>query len=152
MAKSKKTTVRKKTKSKQKTDKGILVEAAENIEEGAKIVGEKTSEIASETYDKVKKGAVDVFDTSSKVASDLYQAASDYAELFRDKIEMQKLKSERDRLSRDLGKYFYLRYRVEGLSFRELSAKKDFKTLIKDIEKVDKEAIRLGKSLSKTKK
>ncbi|MCJ7713184.1 hypothetical protein MUO66_01820 [Candidatus Bathyarchaeota archaeon] len=152
MAKSKKITTRKKTTSKQKTDKGILVEAAENIEEGAKIVGEKTSVIAADAYEKVKKGAADVFDASSKVVTDLYKSASEYAELFKDKIEMQKLKSERDRLSRDLGKYFYLRYRVEGLSFRELSAEKDFKTLIKDIEKVDKEAIRLGKSLSKTKK
>jgi len=151
------TTKRKKTRSKleqnkSSSNKGTLVEIAESIEVGAKVVGKKTSEIASDAFEVVKKGAEDIFEAGSKVASDLYQTASEYTETFKEKVEMGKLKSEKERLIKDLGKYFYEGYQVVGKTFKEISAKKEFKELIKKIGKLDQKIVELGKTLTKVKK
>ena len=152
MATTKKQTSKKKTTSKPKQNKGTLVEIAESIEAGAKIVGKKTSEIATDAFEVVKKGAEDIFEAGSKVASDLYKTASEYTEVFKEKVEMSKLKSEKERLTRDLGRYFYENYQVAGLTFKELSAKKEFKESIKKIGKIDQQIVELGRLLAKTNK
>ena len=152
MATTKKQTNKKKTTSKLEPNKGALVEIAESIEAGAKVVGKKTSEIATDAFGVVKKGAEDIFEAGSKVASDLYKTASEYTETFKEKVEMGKLKSEKERLIRDLGKYFYEGYQVVGKTFKEISAKKEFKELIKKIGKLDQKIVALGKTLTKAKK
>ena len=156
MTTTKKTTKKKTTsnsvRNKTKVNKGTLVEIAESIEAGAKIVGEKTSTIAGDAFGVVKKGAEDIFEAGSKVVSDLYHAAGDYTETFKEKVEMSKFKSEKERLTRDLGKYFYANYQIEGLTFKEMSGKKEFKELMKKIEKLDHQIVELGKALTKDKK
>jgi len=153
MTTTKKQTKRKTTpkpkQNKSSSNKSTLVEIAESIEAGAKVVGKKTSEIATDAFEVVKKGAEDIFEAGSKVASDLYKTASEYAETFKEKVEMGKLKSEKERLTRDLGRFFYESYQVEGLTFKELSAKKEFKDLIKKIVKLDQQIVELGKMLAK---
>ena len=139
-------------RNKTKVNKGTLVEIAESIEAGAKIVGEKTSEIAGDAFELVKKGAEDIFVAGSKVAADLYHSASEYAETFKEKVEMSKLKSEKERLIRDLGRYFYANYQVEGLTFTEISRNKEFKEIIKKIGKLDHQIVELGKAFTKEKK
>ena len=138
-----------KTKQNKSSNKSALVEIAESIEAGAKVVGKKTSEIATDAFEVVKKGAGDIFEAGSKVASDLYKTASEYTETFKEKVEMGKLKSEKERLIRDLGRFFYESYQVEGLTFKELSAKKEFKEIIKKIGKLDQQIVGLGKMLAK---
>lgn len=157
MVTTKKNTTKKKTTSKSKNTKvnahkSQLVEIAESIEAGAKTVGEKTSVIAGDAFEKIKKSAGDIFEAGSKVASDLYKSAGEYTETFKEKVEMSKLKSEKERLTRDIGRYFYENYQVEGLTFREISVKKDFKNLMKKIAEIDHQIVDLGKKLTKAKK
>ncbi|MBU0580748.1 MAG: hypothetical protein KKA19_06195 [Candidatus Margulisbacteria bacterium] len=157
MATTKKNTTKKKPTSKSENTKvnahkSQLVEIAESIEAGAKIVGEKTSVIAGDAFEKIKKGAEDIFESGSKVVSDLYHTAGEYTETFKDKVEMSKLKSEKERLTRDLGSYFYVNYQVDGLTFKEISVKKEFKELMKKIGELDHQIIDLGKKLTKANK
>lgn len=157
MATTKKNTIKKKNTTKSKntkvnTHKSQLVEIAESIEAGAKMVGEKTSEIAGDAFEKIKKSAGGIFAAGSKVASDIYKSAGEYTETFKEKVEMSKLRSDKERITRDLGKYFYENYQAKGLTFREISSKKDFKNLMKKIGEVDHQIVDLGKKLTKEKK
>ncbi len=129
--------------------KSFITELIENVEYGAKLFGEKTSEIATETFEKVKQGASEAIDTSSQVVTDLYSSASDYADQFKDKIEMKKLNNQREELVSNLGAYFYKNYKIDKITFSKLSKTSEFTSLIKKIQRLDKEIIELGKDLSK---
>ena len=142
-------TTSKPNRTKAKANKGALVEIAESIEAGAKLVGDKTSEIAGDAFDIVKKGAEEIFVAGSKVVSDLYHTAGEYAETFKEKVEMSQLKSDKERFTRDLGRYFYTNYHVAGLTFKEVSSKKEYKELIKKLGELDQQIVELGKSLTK---
>lgn len=132
-----------------KKKKSFFTELFENVEQGAKIVSEKTSLFATDTYEKVKKGAADAIDVSSQVVTELYSSASDYTEQFKDKIEMKKLNNQRSELTSDLGRFFYKKYKVEKVTFSKFSKTKEFTSLLKNIENVDREIVELGERLSK---
>ncbi len=121
----------------------------ENVEQGAKIVSEKTSVLATETFEKVKKGASEALDASSQVVTDLYTSASDYTEEFKDKLEMKKLNNRRSKLTSELGRFFYKKYMVEKVVFSKFSKTREFTALLKKVEKLDEEIVELGKHLSK---
>lgn len=140
---------RKSNASRTKKKKSFFTELIENVEHGAKLVGEKTSEIASETIDKVKKGAAEAIETSSQVVTELYSSASEYTEQFKDKIEMKKLNNKRNELEADLGRFFYKKYKIDKLNFSKFSKTKEFNSLLKNIESLDAEVVELGKQLSK---
>ena len=109
-----------------KKKKSFFSELLENVEYGAKLVGEKTSVIASETFEKVKKGTIEAIDTSSQVVGDLYYSASEYTEQFKDKIEMKKLDSVKEKYLADLGRLFYKKYKIEKQAFSKFSKTKEF--------------------------
>jgi len=131
--------------SKKKLKKSFLADLLENVEQGAKLVTEKTSE----TYEKVKKGAAEAIDTSSHVVNELYYSASEYTDQFKDKIEMKKLNSVKEELFADLGKYFYRKYKIEKITFTKLSRTKKFTSLVKSIQQLDEEIVTLGNNLKK---
>lgn len=130
---------------KTKMKKSFIADLIENVEQGAKLVSDKTSE----TYEKVRKGAAEAIDTSSHVVTDLYYSASEYTDQFKDKIEMKKLNSEKEELFADLGKHFYRKYKIENESITKLSRNKKFTSLLKSIQQLDKEIVELGKNLKK---
>lgn len=137
-------TAKGKKKLKSKKNKSFFTDLLENVEYGAKIVGEKTSNLATETYEKVKKGAIEAIDTSSQVVGDLYYSASDYTEQFKDKIEMKKLNSVKEDYFADLGRIFYKKYKIEKMAFSKFSKTKDFTSIMKNIEELDQEIVLLG--------
>jgi hypothetical protein len=55
--------------------KGFLGEVAENIGEGAKMVGEKATEFTDMIVDKLKKGLSQAYEAGAKVVDELSQAA-----------------------------------------------------------------------------
>ena len=129
--------------SKKKLKKSFLADLLENVEQGAKLVTEKTTE----TYEKVKKGAAEAIDTSSQVVTDLYYSASEYTDQFKDKIEMKKLNSTKEQLFAELGKHFYRKYKIENVTFTKLSRTKKFSSLLKSIQQIDQEIVELGNKL-----
>ena len=131
--------------SKKKLKKSFLSDLLENVEQGAKLVSEKTSE----TYEKVKKGAAEAIDTSSHVVTELYYSASEYTDQFKDKIEMKKLNSVKEELFADLGKHFYKKYKIENITFSKFSRTKKFTSLLKSIQQLDEEIVELGNNLKK---
>ena len=137
-------TAKGKKKIKNKKNKSFFTDLLENVEYGAKIVGEKTSVLATETYEKVKKGAIEAIDTSSQVVGDLYYSASDYTEQFKDKIEMKKLNSIKEDYLADLGSLFYKKYKIEKIAFSKFSKTKDFTAIMRNIEELDQEIVLLG--------
>ncbi len=60
-------------------EKGFLVEMAGNIGDGAKIVGEKATELGDMIVDKLKKGLSQAYEAGAKVVDDLSQAAQEYS-------------------------------------------------------------------------
>lgn len=145
-----KTSSNKKNKSKNDSKKkSFFTELLENVEQGAKIVSEKTSEIASETFEKVKKSASDAIDTSSHVVTELYYSASEYTDQFKDKIEMNKLNSRKQELFSELGQHFYKKYKIENITFSKFSRTRNFTSLLKKIQQLDEEIVELGKNLKK---
>lgn len=131
--------------NKKKNKKTFLADLFENVEQGAKLVSDKTSE----TFEKVKKGAAEAIDTSSHVVTELYYSASEYTDQFKDKIEMKKLNSAKDELFADLGKHFYRKYKIENVTFTKLYRTKKFTSLLKSIQQLDEEIVELGKNLKK---
>jgi hypothetical protein len=143
---------RKKNKPKssvKKAKKSFLAELIENVEHGAKIVSEKTTEIATETFEKVKKGAVDAIDTSSHVVNELYYSASEYTDQFKDKIEMKKLNNSKQQLFAELGQFFYKKYKIENITFSKFSRSRNFTSILKNIQQLDEEIVELGNHLKK---
>lgn len=137
---------------------GPLVEAAENIEHGAKVVGdkvtevasevyEKTSEIAGTVYDKVKDTVSDVVEVGTKAVEDLSRTAQNYIEKYKNKAEMDKIGEDRKRLTSKLGSLVFMRFTVKNMAKEDLFNDKEIEKLIKDIEVKDKEIVKIGKQI-----
>lgn len=138
-----------KKKGKNKKNKSFFTDLMENVEFGAKLVGEKTSVLATETYEKVKKGAIEAIDTSSQVVGELYYSASEYTEQFKDKVEIKKLDAQKEKSFAELGRMFYKKYKIEGVAFSKFSRTKGFRTILNNIEDLDEEIVELGEHFKK---
>ena len=141
-----------------KVEHGPLVVAAGNIEEGAKVVGEKvsdvastlaekTSEVAGPVIDKVKDSVSDIAELGKKILDEISQTAQDYVEKYRYKAEMKKIGEERKALMIKFGSLIYVRYKIRNISPEMLFQEQEILRLINDIEGKDKEIIKKGKEL-----
>jgi hypothetical protein len=140
-----------------------LVEAAENIEEGVKIVGEKVSEVAATIADKtselagpvieqVRESVSDITDLGKKAVDEVTRTAQNYIETYKNKVEMNKIGEKRKQLVIKLGSIIYVRYKIRNIGPEKLFKHQEILRLIKDIEKIDKEIITLGKEMDKLNK
>lgn len=161
----KKETVAKALASETKTpdksnDKSFLVDAAENIDAGAKIVRDRTAEFASDFAEKasgfkdtlfhrVKKGVSEAYEAGSKAIEELTETAQDYAEKYKHKIEITKLKAKQDKQYTKLGSIIYEKYKVAGMTADKLFKEQDIKELINDIEDMAEQIVEQGKALDK---
>ena len=141
--------------------KGILVGVAENIEEGARIFGEKSSEvltevaektsrIAGEVFGKVKKGMAIAYDAGSKLIGDLYENALEYKDKYQAVSRMKKLTLQRNALEKELGVLIYKRYRIEGKADGQLFSEPKIRELFDEIESLDMRIVTLGRELDET--
>ena len=132
-------------------EKGLFGEAAENIGEGAKMVGEKATELADIIVDKLKKGLSQAYEAGAKVIDDLSQAAQEYAEKYKAESEIKKLKGEKDKLMTQLGQSI-LKHHLAGGKFAEsFFNKKEIIDQFNQIETLDNKIIETGKQLDKGK-
>jgi hypothetical protein len=131
------------------TKTGALVGAAKAIEEGVELVGEKAPEVVSVVLHKVKKGVSVAYGTSSTLVREAYHAASDYADKYKHKIEVKKLKAQREAVSSSLGSIIYTRIIIDGEPPEKPFSDQEITSLLQQIQDLDKEVVRIGKELEK---
>jgi hypothetical protein len=135
-------------------DHGFLTEAAENIEVGAEVVGEKvsqiaqkTSEVAGEVFEALKKRLSQTYDAGAEVVDEITQTAHEYAEKYKHNVEVKKLSEERDKLIARLGLTTFVKHKLKKAAPAKLLEEKEIPDLIKKIEKLDKEIMKISKEL-----
>jgi hypothetical protein len=131
--------------------KGFLGEVAENIGEGAKMVGEKATELTDMIVDKLKKGLSQAYEAGAKVVDELSQAAQEYAEKYKAESGIKKLKGERDKLMTQLGQTIFKHHLAGGRFEHSFFSKKEIIDQFNQIEMLDKKIIETGKQLDKGK-
>jgi hypothetical protein len=132
-------------------EKGFLGEVAEDIGEGAKMVGEKAAELTDTIVDKLKKGLSQAYEAGAKVVDELSQTAQEYAEKYKAESEIKKLKGERDLLITQLGQSIFKHHREKGKVMESFFNEKEIIDQFNQIEMIDKQIIKTGKQLDKGK-
>jgi hypothetical protein len=132
-------------------EKGFLDEVAEDIGEGAKMVGEKATELTDIIVDKLKKGLSQAYEAGAKVVDELSQAAQEYAEKYKAESEIRKLKGEKDKLMTQLGQCVFKHHLAEGRFAESFFNKKEIIDQFNQIEMLDKKIIETGKQLDQGK-
>jgi hypothetical protein len=129
------------------TKTGALVQAAKAIEEGAELVGEKAPVIASTVFHSIKKGVSVAYETSSTLVGGAYHAASDYADKYKHKIEVKKLKAQREATSSRLGSIIYSRIVIDEEPPQKTFSDEEITSLLQQIHDLDNEVVKIGKEL-----
>ena len=131
------------------TKTGALAGAAKAIEEGVELVGEKAPEVVSVVLHKLRKGVSVAYGTSSTLVREGYHAAGDYADKYKHKIEVKKLKAQREAVSSMLGSIIYTRIIIDGEPPEKPFSDLEITSLLQQIQDLDKEVVRIGKELEK---
>jgi len=130
-------------------EKGFLGDVVENIGEGAKMVGEKATELTDIVVDKLKKGLSQAYEAGAKVVDELSQAAQEYVEKYKAESEIKKLKGEKDKVMTQLGQSIF-KHHLAGERFEEsFFNKKEIIDQFNQIEMLDKKIIKAGEQLDK---
>ena len=133
-------------------EKRFLGEVAEDIGEGAKMVGGKASELTDIVVDKLKKGLSQAYAAGAKTVDELSQTAQEYAEKYRSESEIKKLKGEKDLLITQLGQSIFKHHLAGGGFAESFFKRKEIIGQFNQIEILDKKIIKSGKQLDKEKK
>lgn len=133
-------------------EKSFLTEAAGNIEEGAKIFGEKAGKIAGALLGKLQKGVSQAYQASAKVVDELSQTAHDYTEKYKTELEMKNLRGQKDDLTTRLGAEVFKQIKTKGTVQDSFFQEKEISDMVERVEKLDREIVKLGKKLDQAKK
>ncbi|MGB6647472.1 MAG: hypothetical protein WBG01_02915 [Bacteroidota bacterium] len=149
---------RKKSARRAKKQPGMLVEAAENIQEGAGVVGEKISDVAGQTaevagdiLDAMKKRLHKAYVVGSRAVEGVTRSAQEYAEKYKQHAEMKRLAMERDRLTANLGFATYRHFKERKWAPELLFEDREVSGLVEKIEKLDREVVRIGEEFEREK-
>ena len=122
-------------------------EALGNLEEGARVVGEKTTMIAGQVFEKIKQGVSQAYQTGSKVVGELSDSASDYAEQYKTSAEIKKLSNEKNKYVAELGAHFYAESRKQNATWDDVAGSESATALFEQIENLEKQIVEVGKRL-----
>ncbi len=132
-------------------EKGFLGEVAEDIGEGAKMVGNKATELTDIVVDKLKKRLSQAYGAGAKVVDELSQTAQEYTEKYRAESEIKKLKAEKDKLMAQLGQSIFKHHLAGGGFAESFFNRKEIIDQFNQIEILDKKIIKIGKQLDNAK-
>ncbi|MEJ2053933.1 MAG: hypothetical protein P8X42_08445 [Calditrichaceae bacterium] len=110
----------------------------------------RASKLTDSILDKVKQGVSEAYEAGSKALEDLTETAQDYAEKYKHKLEINKLKSKQDQQYTQLGSLIFDKYKIIGIPANKLFQEKDIKNSIKEIEETAKKIVDLGKALDES--
>ena len=158
-----KTSPPKKTVANESKEKSFVTDAAENIEARAKSVKNKTAEIASDIAEKtssfsdtvlkgIKKGVSEAYEAGAKAIEGVSEAAQDYTEKYKNKIEINRLKTKQDKQYTKLGSLIFDKYKVIGITADKLFMEKEIVEIINEIENTARQIVKQGQALDRSEK
>jgi hypothetical protein len=107
---------------------------------------------AKAVFEKIKQKATKVYATSSKMVDEVTQATQEYTERYKHNVEMKKLGEKRDVITAKLGMTAFEQFKSSNKLPEKFLNQKDITDQIKEIEKLDKQIVKIGKKLEKGKK
>ena len=160
--KSKKDQTQNKSKStgtkreKVQVEDGKFVETARKIEIGAKVFGEKatdvvekvsdqTTEITEIVYDKIKKGVHEAYDISSKTMNDMGKKTGKYIQKYEDTLDIKDLKRDRDKKMYELGTHIFNLSKSKSQKLPDLIANDVSQKILNEVELLEKDIAKLGR-------
>ncbi|MEX0982961.1 MAG: hypothetical protein WDZ47_12840 [Bacteroidales bacterium] len=141
-----------KNEKEKKNEPGFWDDTKENINEGAKIVGdeardlgEKISSYSEEIFGKIKEHTSEVFQSGKELTRDAVNKAQEMAEKYRDQTEVRKLNEEKKKVAAQLGMSFYLILKNNDNKVPDtLLRRKAIKTTLKEMEELDQQILELS--------
>jgi len=135
--------------------------AARKLVEKARRIGDRTPEITShvveqttkltrDVFGRIQEGWTSAYEASSKFMQDAYHSAGAYADRHKSTTVMKKLTAEREKLNQKLGAVIYTKYKDEGASPADIFELQEVKQIMDQCENVDREVVRIGKELDKS--
>jgi len=127
-------------------------EAKENIDEGAKIIGDEARDLGEKIYSysevifgRIKEGTSDLWKSGVELTKDTVNKAQEMAEKYRDRIEVRKLNEEKRKVSSQLGMNVYLELKNNDNKLPEkFFNKRQVKSMLKNLEQIDKQILDLS--------
>lgn len=139
-----------KSKETQAKEKDFWNETKENINEGAKIIGnevkhfsKKISSYSEVLFGKIKDNTSEVFKYGLDLTNDGVHRAQEIAENLKDDFEIRKLNTKKKEVSTQLGMKFYLAIKKNENEIPvDLIKDKEILSLLKELEDLDKEILK----------
>lgn len=137
---------------KKKNDPGFWDETKDNINEGAKAVGDEARELGekisaySETiFGKIKESTSDLLQSGKDLTQDAVNRAQELAEKYRDRTEIKKLNEEKKKVAAQLGMNFYLILKNNDNKVpNTLLRRKAIKTTLQEMQELDQKILDLS--------
>lgn len=141
-----------KNQKEKKNEPGFWDDTKENINEGARAVGEeardlgeKISSYSEEIFGKIKDRTSEVFKSGKELTQDAVNKAQEMAEKYRDQTEIRKLNEEKKKVAAQLGMSFYLILKNNDNKVPDtILRRKAIKTTLKEMEELDKQILELS--------
>ena len=147
-----KTSSAEKNSEKQKEESGFWEDTRENINEGARVIGdeardlgEKISSYSEIIFGKIKDRTSEVWKSGKELTQEAVNQAQEQAEKYRDRYEIRKLNEEKKKVASQLGMNFYLTVKNNDNKLPETYLRrKEPKSLLQEIEELDKKILELS--------
>jgi cell fate (sporulation/competence/biofilm development) regulator YlbF (YheA/YmcA/DUF963 family) len=135
-----------------KNEPGFWDETKDNINEGAKAVGDEARELGekisaySETiFGKIKENTNDLLQSGKELTQDAVNRAQELAEKYRDRTEIKKLNEEKKKVAAQLGMSFYLILKNNDNKVpNTILRRKAIKTTLQEMEELDQKILDLS--------
>lgn len=126
-------------------------ETKENINEGARFIGEEARDIGEKIssyseviFGKIKEKTEEVFQSGKELTKDAVNRAQELAETYRDRNEVRKLNDEKKKVAAQLGINFYLILKNNDNKVPDtLLRRKAIKTTLSEMQELDKQILEL---------
>jgi hypothetical protein len=126
-------------------------DAKENINEGARIVGEeakdlgeKISAYSEKVFGVIKEKSSEFFESGKTLTRDAVNRAQELAEKYRDQGEIRKLNEEKKKVASQLGMHFYLMVKDNDNKVPPtILRRKAVKTTMQEMEEIDRQILDL---------
>ncbi len=134
-----------------KNEKGFWEDAKENINEGARIVGDEARDIGEKiaaysevVFGKIRESTSDIVQSGRDLTEDAVNRAQELAERYRDQNEIRKLNDEKKRVATQLGMNFYLMVKNNDNKVPPtILRRKAIKTTMNEMEELDQQILDL---------